>query len=302
MALVAVAEAGTFSRAAERLGYTQSAVSQQIGTLERIVGSSLFDRPGGPRPVRLTPAGETLLAHARAVLARVSSAAADLRAMASGEQGELRVGTVQSVGTKILPRILRTFLAEWPGIEVSLRESSDCDELLHLAEAGELDLTFTELGSHDESGFETLWLLDDPMVFVAPATSPEAGRAAVSIAEIAQLPMIGMRSRGCQAFVDGCFRGLPVEPTYVFRSDDNPTVQGCIASGLAYGVLPLLMVDEHDPNVAVIPLDPPAAPRRLGVAWLSGRRPLPALAPFVDAAIEICDDLTRSWPGRRRSA
>ena len=75
LALVAVAETGTFSRAADRLGYTQSAVSQQIGSLERIVGTLLFERPGGPRPVRLTTAGEMLMTHARAVLARVDSAA-----------------------------------------------------------------------------------------------------------------------------------------------------------------------------------------------------------------------------------
>ena len=111
----------TFSAAAEQVGYTQSAVSQQVATLERIVGTPLFERPGGPRPVRLTAAGEILLIHARAVLARISSAATDLRALASGEQGELRVGTLPSVGTKILPRLLRTFRAEWPGIQIVLR-------------------------------------------------------------------------------------------------------------------------------------------------------------------------------------
>ncbi|HEY9376078.1 MAG TPA: LysR family transcriptional regulator, partial [Jiangellaceae bacterium] len=61
LALVAVVETGTFSKAAEQLGYTQSAVSQQVATLERIVGAPLFERPGGPRPVRLTAAGELLL-------------------------------------------------------------------------------------------------------------------------------------------------------------------------------------------------------------------------------------------------
>ena len=123
LALVAVVETGTFSAAAEQLGYTQSAVSQQIGTLERIVGAALFERPGGRRPVQLTAAGQLLLTHARAVIARVSAAAADLRALASGEQGELQVGTLPSVGTKILPRLLGTFRAEWPGVQIVLHES-----------------------------------------------------------------------------------------------------------------------------------------------------------------------------------
>jgi DNA-binding transcriptional LysR family regulator len=297
MALVAVADAGTFSRAAENLGYTQSAVSQQIGTLERIVGTPLFDRPGGPRPVRLTMAGDTLLTHARAVLARVNAAAADLRSLETGDLGELRVGTMQSVGTKILPRLLRIFRSEWPGIDLSFYEAHDCDDLLRRVEAGDLDVTFVEMSVHD-APLETRWLLDDPMVFVAPADTPEALRSSVRVDEIVDLPMIGVRNVGCQVVIDDCFRGLASRPSYVFRSDDNPTVQGCIASGLAYAVLPLLTVDENDPNVAVIPIVPPAPPRRLGVAWHANRRPPRAMAPFVEAAAEICDGLARQWSER----
>ena len=74
IALDAVATEGTFGRAAVRLGYTQSAVSQQIAALERIVGGSLFDRPGGPRPVALTPLGELVLIHARDIIDRVDAA------------------------------------------------------------------------------------------------------------------------------------------------------------------------------------------------------------------------------------
>jgi DNA-binding transcriptional LysR family regulator len=299
MALVAVAESGTFSRAAERLGYTQSAVSQQIGTLERIVGTPLFDRPGGPRPVQLTMAGETLLTHARAVLARVNAAAADLRSLEIGDLGELRVGTVQSVGTKILPRLLRTFRSEWPGIDLHFYEAHDCDDLLRRVENGDLDVTFVELSVHDHAPLVTRWLLDDPMVFVAPADTPEAQLASVRIDEIVDLPMIGVRNLGCQVIIDASFHGLDRRPSYVFRSDDNPTVQGCIASGLGYAVLPLLTVDENDPNVAIIPIEPPVPPRRLGVAWHANRRPPRAMTPFVEAAAEICDDLAGRWAERR---
>src|SRR5947209_11267534 len=78
IALKAIAEEGTFGRAAASLGYTQSAVSQQIAMLERIVGQKLIDRPGGPRRVSLTEAGELLLRHAEAIAARLSAAQADL--------------------------------------------------------------------------------------------------------------------------------------------------------------------------------------------------------------------------------
>jgi DNA-binding transcriptional LysR family regulator len=295
LALVAVTETGTFSRAAERLGYTQSAVSQQISNLERIVGTSLFERPGGPRPVRLTTGGEILLAHARAVLARVGSAAADLRALASGEQGQLRVGTLPSIGTKILPRLLAVFRSEWPGIEIVLRESRDGADLIRAAEAGDVEVTFVEVGQHETGPLEVRPLLDDPMVFVAPAGAPEAGRRAVSIVEIAHLPMIGTRNPGCRRIIEGSFRQAPVSPTYVFRSDDHPTIQGLIGSGLAYAVLPLLTVDENDPNVAVLPIRPAPPPRVLGVAWHPERRQPPVLRPFVQAAADVCRNLGKRW-------
>jgi DNA-binding transcriptional LysR family regulator len=295
LALVAVVETGTFSRAAEQLGYTQSAVSQQVGTLERIVGTPLFERPGGPRPVRLTTAGEMLLTHARAVLARVNSAATDLRALASGEQGELRVGTLPSVGTKILPRLLGTFRAEWPGIEIVLRESRDCADLIHAVETADIDVTFVDIGPYETGPLKVRPLLDDPMMFLAPAGAPEAGQRAVSLTDIAHLPMIGTRNVGCRQIIDDAFRRATVSPTYVFRSDDNPTIQGLIGSGIAYAVLPLLTVDENDPNVAVIPIRPEPPPRRLGIAWHPERRPPPALLPFVEVASEICGDLGEQW-------
>jgi DNA-binding transcriptional LysR family regulator len=295
LSLMAVVETGTFSKAAEQLGYTQSAISQQIATLERIVGTPLFERPGGPRPVRLTAAGEMLLTHARAVLARVSSAATDLRALASGEQGELRVGTLPSVGTKILPRLLGTFRAEWPGIQIVLRESRDSAELIHAVETSDIDVTFIDIAPYETGPLEVRPLLDDPMVFLAPAGAPEAGQRTVSIADVVHLPMIGTRNPGCRQIIDAAFRQAPGSPRYVFRSDDHPTIQGLIGSGLAYAVLPLLTVDERDPNVAVIPIRPEPPPRRLGIAWHPERRPPLALMPFVEAAAEICRDLGEQW-------
>src|ERR671936_701643 len=124
IALEAVARAGSFGKAAVSLGYTQSAISQQIATLERIVGERLIERPGGPRPVSLTPAGELLLRHAEAIVARLAAAHADLTALTHGEAGTLRLGMVQSVGQHVLPELMRRFAAAWPKVEVALTESA----------------------------------------------------------------------------------------------------------------------------------------------------------------------------------
>src|SRR6266542_1568356 len=129
IALKAIADEGTFGRAAASLGYTQSAISQQIAMLERIIGQRLIDRPGGPRPVSLTEAGELLLRHADAIAARLQAAQADLAALDAGDAGPLHIGTYQSVGAKLLPALLREFLEEWPQIGITLRESADDCEL-----------------------------------------------------------------------------------------------------------------------------------------------------------------------------
>src|SRR5579885_1832809 len=122
IALKAVAGEGSFGRAARRLGYTQSAISQQIATLERIVGEKLVERPGGPRPVSLTEAGHLLLRHADSIVARLQAAQADLQALRAGEAGTLRVGTFQSVGARMLPEIMRRYTAAWPAVAVVLVE------------------------------------------------------------------------------------------------------------------------------------------------------------------------------------
>ena len=98
-ALQAVAEECSFSRAADRLGYAQSAVSQQIATLERAVGLKLVERPGGPRPVSLTEAGEVVLRHADRLLARLGALRADLDQLVAGESGTIRVGTFNASST-----------------------------------------------------------------------------------------------------------------------------------------------------------------------------------------------------------
>src|SRR2546421_3300422 len=163
IALEAVAREGSFGRAARHLGYTQSAISQQIATLERIVGERLLERPGGPKPVSLTEAGRLLLRHADGITARLQAAQADLAALSAGDAGPLRIGTYQSVGAKVLPTLLREFKSSWPQVDVSLVESASDNELIELVERGELDLSFVMLPG-DPGPVEVVDLIRDPYV------------------------------------------------------------------------------------------------------------------------------------------
>jgi DNA-binding transcriptional LysR family regulator len=298
VALCAVVDNGTISRAAVGLGYTQSAVSQQIAGLERAVGAPVFDRPGGPRPLVLTDVGEALLEHARAILGRLHTAEVEIRSVVAGERGVLRVGTLQSVGTRVLPDVLRRFHVERPDVEVSLRESHDPEILLGLVADGELDATFAELPLAD-GAFEHREVLVDPILLVAPAGTPEASRSAVRAADLVDLPMIGYRNSTCAAIVSACF-DAGIEPRVVFRSDDNTTIQGCVGAGLGYALVPLLAVDVDDPAVRVVALDPPAPPRVICMVWSADRRPPATLEPFLGCVGESCDRIAAGWSGRKQ--
>src|SRR5205809_1848278 len=192
LALEAVAREGSFGKAAAALGYTQSAVSQQIAALERIVGQRLVERPGGPKPISLTEAGRLLLTHADAIAARISAAQADLTALGEGQAGTLRVGVFQSVGQRILPEVMRRFLGAWPQVRVTLTESSNDAELLGLVERGGLDLTFADLPLV-EGPFESVELLRDPYVLAVPADSPLATRETLAARDLQELDLIGFK-------------------------------------------------------------------------------------------------------------
>jgi molybdate transport repressor ModE-like protein len=283
LALEAVAREGSFGKAAKALGYTQSAVSQQIATLERLVGQKLVERPGGPRPVSLTEAGQLLLTHAESIAARVAAAQADLTALGDGEAGTLRVGVFQSVGQRILPELMRRFIAAWPKVEVTLTESADDRELLALVERGGLDLTFSDLPLV-EGPFESVELLRDPYVLVVPA---DLDLENPSLREIAQMELIGHKNCRTLVRVEAAFR-QPLH--YVFQSDHNQTVQALVAAGVGVALVPRLTVDESDKSTRLIEL-PKVPPRMLAVAWHRDRYRASAARAFVETAQAVSGEL-----------
>jgi molybdate transport repressor ModE-like protein len=289
LALEAVAREGSFGKAAQSLGYTQSAVSQQIAALERIVGQRLVERPGGPKPVTLTEAGRLLLTHADAIAARVAAAQADLDALGKGEAGALRVGVFQSVGQRILPELMRRYLSGWPEVKVSLTESANDGELLALVERGELDLTFSDLPV-TEGPFEWVELLRDPYVLVVAADSPLADRERPpTLREVGELDLIGHKHCRTVQRLESMF-GRPLD--FVFRSDHNQTVQALVASGVGSALVPRLTMDPHDDSTKMIEL-PKLPPRVIALAWHRDRYRTPAARAFVETAQEVTAELER---------
>jgi DNA-binding transcriptional LysR family regulator len=280
----AVAVEGSFHGAAAALDYTQPAVSQHVASLEAALGVRLFERSRGRRTVSLTEAGELLLRHVVAITNRLQAARADLLAYAAGETGTLRVGLFQSVGMRVLPAIMTRFAQVWPGVEVRLSEAPD-EGLWELVEVGAVDLTFGTLPL-PPGPFDAVELVSDAYVLVTAVTSPFAATPANPPLEVIGAErLIGFKTCGSTRTLEEHLRAHGVEPNFVFRSEDNGTVQAMAGTGLGTAIVPLLTVDLADRSVAIIPTDLP--PRRIALIWHRDRYRSPAAEAFIEIAMEV---------------
>lgn len=288
VALDAVATEGTFGRAAEKLGYTQSAISQQIAALERLVEGKLFDRPGGPRPVELTPLGAEVLAVARDLLSRVDAAGQRVNRFRAGEIGQITVGTFQSTSAAVLPLVIGRLLEKFPGAEVRLFETDHDFELFEGLTHGDLDVSFV-VGDIPQ-GLEARHLMEDPLVLLAPADRFPEGPA-VRLLDLAGEPTIGQHSNSCQLTCEMGLREAGLTPNYVFRTNDNGTVSAMVRAGMGIAFMPLLCVDPYERGIVVHPTDPPLPPRHISVAWRAGRTMSPVAEHFVDITVDVCAEI-----------
>lgn len=284
--LTAVADEGSFGRAAARLGYTQSTVSQHIAALEKAVGGAVFDRPGGPRPVRITPLGAVVLAHGRELLARAEKMAAAIDRFNAGD-GRVDIGTFQSVSNVILPRIVRRLRAEQPRCDIRLSEEESDPPPLR-----DLDLMFFD--SRVDGDVEHLKLLDDPYLLVAgPGAFPDGP---VRPAQLHGAPLVAYPPI-CdqQARVEQVLARDGVRPRFVFRTAGNEALLSMVRAGLGSAVMPRLAVHgldvRSDPTLSLHELRPPLPPREIFLLWQAGRTHSPLATRTIEIAVDIAAEI-----------
>lgn len=272
--LVAVAEEGGFTRAAEKLHVAQPGISAQIRQLERELGQPLFDRAG--RTVRLTAAGAAVLPHARAALAAVTGARLAVEELTGLLRGHVAVGTVTSLGADTdLPGLLAGFHDAHPGVEITLAEDTS-DQLLAGLLDGRYDLALAGLAGSAPAGIDTLTFVDAELVAAVAPGDPLARRKSVPLAELEGLPLILLpHGTGLRAAVeDGC-AAAGFRPRVAFEAG-NPEVLAALAErGLGVALLPAALAASR-PALRAIPLTRPALRSRLVLAWPTHRTAAPA--------------------------
>ncbi|MEU3856505.1 LysR family transcriptional regulator [Streptomyces sp. NPDC028722] len=279
-----IAESGSFTAAAARLGYTQSAVSRQAVSLERSAGTTLFDRR--PDGVRLTPAGLTLLRHARTILDCLAAAESDLTGTVPRTE-LVRLGLFLSAGAVILPAALTRLTETDPQVTVTTTEGTT-PTLIRALRAGSIDLAvLTSRPPHRPLDSESPRLhvetaVDTELVLATASTGKFAGRTTVHVDELVDAAWIVTPSSSSEPLL-GVWPGLPGRPHIVHRARDWLTKLQLVAHGFGVTTVPSRLSPVLPPGVSLVHVEgAPAEVRRVLVARLPGR-PTPAITAVTRA-------------------
>lgn len=299
--LQAVGEYGSFSAAADRLDYTQPAVSKIVATLERQLGTTLVDR--GIRPLRLTEAGSALIQRAAAAFEQIAAAELEVEAIANLAAGSLRVGTFSSAGAAMVVDALRAFRQSHPDVAVSITEIGMPSALTRSLRRGDLDLgvsfDYPEIGDTFADDLVLVHLLDDPFDVVVPRCHRLEGKQTIRFADLGRENwLLGDFGTDSPSFrmIDRRCRDAGFDPNVAYRINDCQMAQALVAAGEGIALLPRLMLQATHPGVAIRPLatDPPM--RRVSAVRLSTRYLTPATERFIALLIAASADHAATRP------
>ena len=251
---VAVAEEGSFTRAADRLHVVQSAVSAGVRNLEKELGVMLFDR--STHSVKLTDAGRALLPEARATLAAAQAARDAVDEARGGLRGTVVLGTMQAQGMRAidLAGILAAFRAEHPAVEVEIRHVGGSSDMAHEVRDGRLDLAFVALPGDGPSGLELIPLAREPIMLAIAAGHPLADRSDIELAALRNETLVDLPTGwGIRMAVNRSFASAGVTRTVTYEVNDTATMIDFIRNGLAIGLLPRSLVETTE-DIAFVPI------------------------------------------------
>ncbi len=240
-AFAAVAEQGSFSRAAESLYRTQPAVSKRVAALEQELGTQLFDRIG--HTIQLTEAGRALLPRARDLLLRMEDSRRAVTNLSGQIGGVLHLGTSHHVGLHRLPPILRAFSRTYPQVELDIR-FMDSEAACHGVERGELELAIVTLPLEPSAVLALTPAWHDPLAIVAAREHPLAGRRRLQLTDLAAynaiLPATGTFTR---EILQRALQPSGLRPKVGLSTNYLETIRMLVAVGLGWSVLPQTMLE-----------------------------------------------------------
>lgn len=278
---------GSIAGAAEALGYTPSAISQQLSTLEKTAGVPLLERVG--RGVRLTGAGRELVRHAHEVLARVEEAQAAIEEVAAGPRGEVRMALFASVAGAIMPEVLHRLAERHPDLRIRSMQL-DPDTAIEAVASGSLDLAvildYPHAPAARPSGLERRLLIQEPFRVVVPATDPLGEAGTVELGDLGERAILAPDpSTSCGRCVLQACRDAGFEPEIAHALEEYPAILRLAAAGAGVALVPDLGLIDAGPHVRVLELARPVY-RNIEVTYREAAANRPAVRAVLDALTE----------------
>lgn len=290
--LRAVITSGSITAAARNLGYTPSAISQQLAVLEREAGTPLLERVG--RGVQPTPAGTLLSEHAETLSAELARAEAALTELKEGRTGKLAIRYFATAGATMVPYAVAALRREHPGVWLDLKLIDPGDPLAEVEEGrADLAIIVYPRPSEPSRGIELVPLLDDPYRAVLPRAHRLARKRVLDLTDLADEPWVGVDPipGACRAILDGACASAGFHPNVVVESEDYPSAQGFIAAGLGVGLVPELGLGTPHPGVVVRRVRNPQPSRHIHAAVAARVAGSPAVRTFLEAMQEATENV-----------
>jgi LysR family transcriptional regulator, hydrogen peroxide-inducible genes activator len=275
----AVADSGSFSRAAEHSHVSQPSLSQQILKLEAELGARLFDRLG--RSVRLTEVGKAFLPRALSVLRELEAARSEVVESKESVSGQVSVGVIPTVSPYLLPPVIAAFAKLFPKATVTVLEDIT-PVLLERLRAGSIDIAILALPVRGHE-FEASPLVTEPLFAALPQNHRLARNSSIALHELRKEPFLLLRDGHCfrENAVAACDRAR-VSPQVVFESGQFSSLLGLVGAGVGVSLVPAMAVDRRA-KVRFVRISDPAAARTIGALILRGRSVSRANRAFLSA-------------------
>ena len=284
-ALLMAVDLGSFTKAAEVLGYTQSGLTHMMNSLEKEVGFTLLER--GRSGVRLTEEGERIAPAVREFLQANARLDSVIEQVASSRTEIIRVSAYASIAMHWLPGIIQRFREECPDVDVDIRMADHVDVPYELLAQGKMDAIL--VSPQDEGQSEWVHLADDPMFAVLPKDFDTQGMTAFPLAAFEARDFI-MPSQGFDKDIMRIFNRIGVKPHILPTWVDDPTVISMVSHGLGVSMMTELTVRGRTDGVKLLPVEP-ASSRELGLAVRSLDAASDGLRHFIDCTKRVVAEM-----------
>lgn len=281
-ALAAAVDQGSFTRAAEQLGYTQSGLTHMMNSLEREIGFSVLLRDR--RGVRLTPAGQRIMPMVRQCLAANQALEREIALVNSHQEETVRVASYASIAMHWLPEIIQRFRDNHPDVAVDVQMGS-VEEVYHWVQEDKADMCFASW----QEWFTLDWthLRNDPLLVILPPDYDMQGRESLKVQSLQGMDFL-MPSPGF--YLDIMHALGDVKPNIRETHVSDSVIISMVEHGLGASILSELVLKGRRDNVVAVPMDPPAA-RELGIAVRSKKELRPMARRFISETKEILESI-----------